>query len=148
MIDESFIELEKAAKALDLSDVHTAAICFRKALEGHIAMRPPEASPEPDAVDPRAELAKAINALEVSDFSLAGLCAEKAAQGLKSRVPAEVDRALMEAARSVRSQELTTAASAVRDFVRQYRPDLTLPPPAQAPTSTVAVTPEPPAAPL
>ncbi len=134
MIDESFIELEKAAKALDLSDVHTAAVCLRKALEGHISMRPPEASPAPNAVDPRAELAKAINALEVSEFSLAGLCAEKAAASLKGRVPQEVDRALMEAARDVRAQDFSSAASAVRNFVRQYRPDLTLPPPAPAPT--------------
>ncbi len=133
MLDDSFIEMERAAKALDLQDVNTAAVCLRKALEGHTEMAPPGPTPPPQAVGPMEELSKAINALEIKDFPLAGLCAEKAAESLKERLPEDVAAALTGTARGVRQKDFTTAASQLRAIVRHYRPDITLPPPAEAP---------------
>lgn len=136
MLDDSFIEMERAAKALDLQDVNTAAVCLRKALEGHTEMAPPGPTPPANAVGPMAELSKAINALEIKDFPLAGLCAEKAAASLEERLPENVAAALTGAARAIRQKDLTTAASQIRAMIRHYRPDITLPPPAEAPNVT------------
>lgn len=133
MLDDTFVEMERAAKALDLQDLNTAAVCLRKALEGHTEMAPPGPTPPPQAVGPVAELSKAINALEIKDFSLAGLCAEKAADGLRERLPEEVAAALTGVARGVRQKDFTTTASHLRAIIRHYRPDITLPAPAEAP---------------
>lgn len=130
MLDETFIEMERGAKALDLHDVNTAAVCLRKALEGHITMAPPGPTPPPQAVSPLAELAKAINALEVKDFSLAALCGEKAARGVEGHLPDHVVVALRDTARALRGQELGSAANYLRVIIRNYRPDITLPEPA------------------
>lgn len=136
MLDETFTEMERGAKALDLHDVHTAAVCLRKALEGHVAQAPPQPTPAPGAQDPLAELAKSINALETSDFGLASLCCEKASVALQGRLPAEVTSALSSVGRSVRNQDFASAASQVRAIIRHYQPDATLPAPAEAPNAT------------
>ena len=133
MLEETFIEMERGAKALDLHDVHTAAVCLRKALEGHVAMAPPGPTPPPQAQGPLAELAKAINALETSEFGVASLCSEKAAIALEGRLPAEVTSALTSASRSIRTQDFGTTATQLRAIIRYYEPEATLPPPAEAP---------------
>lgn len=135
MLYESFIEMERGAKALDLHDVHTAAVCLRKALEGHIAMLPPEPTPPPQAVGPMAELAKSINALEVQDFGVAALCCEKAAHSLEDRLPEAVIHSLVAASRSIRNQDFGSAASQIRAIIRHYRPDVTTPAPSEAPNT-------------
>lgn len=136
MQEETFIEMERGAKALDLSDVHTAAVCLRKALEGHTAMAPPGPTPPPEAVEPLAEIAKAVNALETQDFGVAALCCEKAAHNLEGRLDQEVTAALTSTARAIRGQEFGSAASHLRAIIRHYRPDMTLPPPAESPNVT------------
>lgn len=137
MFTDSMIELERAAKALDLSDVPTAAVCLRKAVEGHQEMEPPAPTPEPQQTGPMAELAKAINAFEIKEFSLAALCAEKAASALTGYLPSEVLEALEVAARSARNQDFTSMATGLRAIVRHYTPELTTPPPAEAPNAVM-----------
>lgn len=133
MLNDTMMEIESAAKALDLSDISTAAVCLRKAMEGHTQMEPPGPTPEPQEVGPLAELSKSINALEIKEFSLAALCCEKAARSLQGYLPAEVHEALAGVAREIRNQDFTSAANQLRVIVRYYRPELTTPPPAEAP---------------
>ena len=137
MHQDTFIELESAAKALDLSDLSTASVCLRKAMDGSVEMTPPSASPEPSAIDPKAELAKAINALEIKEFSLAGLCCDKAARGLQYVLPSDLNRTLAMSGRALRSQDFSSLANQLRAVVRFFRPDLTTPPPAEAPNVKV-----------
>jgi hypothetical protein len=132
MVEETFIEMEKAAKALDLSDINLAAICLRKALEGHVAMAPPGPTPPADAVGPLAELSKAVNALEIKDFHLAALCCDKAVSSLDGQMDAVLVSQLAELAQTVRRQEFSSAAIALRAIIRLHRPDLTLPAPTAA----------------
>lgn len=138
MFTDTMIELERAAKALDLSDVPTAAVCLRKAMEGHVEMEPPAPTPEPQQTGPMAELAKAINAFEIKEFSLAALCTEKAAASLGGYLPPEVAEALSLAARGARTQDFPSMASNLRTIVRHYTPELTTPPPAEAPNAAGA----------
>lgn len=133
MHEDTFIELESAAKALDLSDISTASVCLRKAMEGSVKMTPPTPTPEPTAIDPEAELAKAINALEIKEFSLAALCCDKAARSLHMFLPGELHEAMTLSSRALRGQDFGSLANQLRTIVRYFRPDLTTPAPAEPP---------------
>lgn len=115
MLREIVIELDRAAKSLTLHDVDTAALCFRKAVEGHVAMAPPEPTPDPSETDAVAEFTKAVNAFEIKNFSLAALCLEKATEGVAGRIPGETVTHLKGLSRAIRSENFSSMAVSIRD---------------------------------
>ena len=118
MLKDVIIEVDRAAKALDMHDVDTAALCLRKAVEGHVEMQPPEPSPDPHATNSHAELVKAVNALETKDCSLAALCLEKAVDRIARRRPAETVTHFRRLVDAVKSENLSSMATSLRDGVK------------------------------
>jgi single-stranded DNA-specific DHH superfamily exonuclease len=117
MFKNTIVEMDRAAKALDLHDIDTAALCLRKAVESREEMSRPEPTPDAHETGIRAELLKAVTALELKNYNLAAMCLEKTVEQVEGRIAEEAIESAKRLANAIRREQYSAMADSLRGMV-------------------------------
>ena len=128
MFKNTIVEMDRAAKALDMHDVDTAALCLRKALESREEMERPDPKPDPSQTGVRAELSKAVTALELKDFNLASVCFEKAVDQVQDKISEPTLESARRFSTAMHQENYSTMADSLRGVIRSLVGDVIIEP--------------------